>query len=59
VEITPAWFLAVSIAEMFDGLFWAGQEGFASANAAAGAAKVTIVAIGIDGSFEGENGDYR
>jgi len=26
---------------------------------AAGSAKATIVAIGIDGSFEGENGDFR
>lgn len=35
------------------------SEGFAAAVKAATTAVSTIVSIGIDGSFEGENGDYR
>jgi|EP01043_Picozoa_sp_COSAG02_P003117 beta-D-xylosidase 4 len=35
------------------------SEGFAAAVQAATTAASTIVSIGIDGSFEGENGDYR
>ena len=37
----------------------ADAEGFAAAAQAASQAAATIVSIGIDGSFEGENGDFR